>query len=471
VSEILFASATRQARLIRRGEISPVELVGAYLERIEALDGEVNSLVTVVGEQAVDQARRAQRALGREGLPPFHGVPITVKDLTETAGIRTTGSTKAYADYIGEVDAASVRRIKEAGFIILGKTNAPELGTLCVTESEVNGVCRNPWDLALTPGGSSGGAAAGLAAGFFPIAHASDGGCSIRIPASFCGLYGLKPARGRVSNGPRLGEALAGLATQGPMTRSVEDAAALLDVLAGYEAGDPYWAPAPARSFALEAGAPPGRLRVAVATTAPNFAPVDPEVAKALWEAAALLESLDHIVEEAAPEWHDEGLTPLLITVWQTLSAYAPDIDPWRMEPINRTLAQSAQATSSLDYVRALVGVQELARKIVTFWEHYDLLLTPTLPSLPVPIGWLFEDEDPWAQFAKMALLVPFVVIANFTGQPAASLPLGWSEQGLPVGVQLIGRPADEATLLRVSAQLEEARPWAGRRPPGLADH
>lgn len=465
MSEIAFASATRQAQLIARGEISPVELMTDYLDRIQRFDPELNSFVTVIGEQALDDARRAQRSLGRDDLPPFHGVPISIKDLTETAGIRTTASTKAFADKIGEVDAHSVRKIKDAGFILLGKTNTPELGTLCVTESELNGVCRNPWDPARTPGGSSGGAAAAVAAGLCPVAHASDGGGSIRIPAACCGLIGLKPARGRISNGPRAGEALAGFGIQGPITRTVEDAAALLDVLEGYELGDPYWAPAPPRPFVREVGAPPGRLRVAVTATSPNFAPVDPAIVGATGDAAALLDSLGHIVEEAAPDWVDADITPAFVAVFQTLSAYA-DIDPQDMEPMNRALAESAATTSSLDYVRALSALQKKARAIIDFWASYDLVLTPSLALPPVPIGWLFEDEDPWAQFAKMALFVPFSPIANLTGQPAVSLPLCWGEDGLPIGMQLTGPPAGEAMLLRVAAQLEEARPWADRRPP-----
>ena len=442
-----------------------MELVTEYLDRIARLDPELNSFVTVAGDRALEDAHRAQRLLGRDGLPPFHGVPIPIKDLTETAGIRTTASTKTFADKVGEVDAHSVRKLKEAGFILLGKTNTPELGTLCVTESELNGACRNPWDPGRTPGGSSGGAAAAVAAGLCPVAHASDGGGSIRIPASCCGLVGLKPARGRISNGPLAGDTLAGFGVQGPITRTVEDAAALLDVLEGYELGDPHWAPPPKRPFAREVGAPPGRLRIAVTTVTPNFAPVDPVIEKETGDAAALLESLGHIVEEAAPDWVDADISAAFVAVFQTLSAYA-DIDPQDMEPVNRALAESAAATSSLDYVRAVSALQKRARAIVDFWGSHDLVLTPSLALPPVPIGWLFEDDDPWAQFAKMALFIPFSPIANLTGQPAVSLPLCWGQDGLPIGMQLTGPPAGEALLLRVAAQLEEARPWAHRRPP-----
>jgi amidase len=258
---------------------------------------------------------------------------------------------------------------------------------------------------------------------------------------------------------------MAGFGVQGPLARTVEDAAALLDVLEGYEPGDPHWAPPPPRPFRREVGAPPGRLRIAVTVASPNYAPVDPEIVSATYDAAALLESLGHIVEEAAPEWVDPELTPAFVIVWQTLSAYA-DVVPEDMEPINRALAESAALTSSLDYVRALAELQRKARAIVRFWCEYDLVLTPSLALPPVPVGWLFEEPDPWAQFAKMALFIPFSPIANLTGQPAVSLPLAWSEEGLPIGIQLTGPPAGEAMLLRVAAQLEEARPWADRRPP-----
>ena len=460
--DTLYASATRQAQLIRRGKISPVELVTEYLERIEHVDQDINSFVTVTADRALEDARRAQRLLGDEHPPPFAGVPITIKDLTEVEGVRMTASAKQFADKVGQQDAASVRKIKEAGFVILGKTNTPELGTLCVTESELNGACRNPWDTRLTPGGSSGGAAAGVAAGLSPVAHGSDGGGSIRIPASCCGLYGLKPSRGRVSNAPGSGDPAA-LGVQGPLARTVEDAAALLDVMAGYELGDPHWAPPPERPFVREVGAPPGRLRIAVTTEAPNFAPVADEVVAATTAAAQLLEELGHIVEEAAPQWMDPEITPLFVKLWQARSL--DHLDPGRMEPINRALSEGGAQVTSIEYAGALSRLQAKARTIVAFWHDFDLLLTPSLALPPVPVGWLFDRDDPWEQFAKMAFFIPFSPLINLTGQPACSLPLSWTSEDVPIGVQLVGRPAGEALLLRVSAQLEEARPWAHRRP------
>jgi len=441
---------------VRRGEVSPVELVETYLDRIERLDPELNAYVTVCGEEAL--------AAAAGDLPdgPFRGVPLPIKDLSETAGIRTTFSSRAFADYVPDFDVAVVRRLKEAGLIVLGKTNTPELGITAVTESELNGAARNPWDTARTPGGSSGGAAAAVAAGLAPAAHGSDGGGSIRIPASCCGVFGIKPARGRVSPAPYGG--LEGLSTSGPLTRTVLDAAALLDVMAGYETGDPYWAPPPRRPFAEEVGADPGKLRIAVTTSSPIDAPVDPTCTTAAEDAAGLLADLGHSVEEATPDWGSERLFQLFMRVWQVGPAlYGQDLSLF--EPMNRVLAESAERTTAVEHVQATVELRGLARRIVAFWDDYDLLLTPTLAQPPVPIGAL-DDDDPWVQFRNAGRFTPFTQVANITGQPAVSVPLFWSDDGLPIGVQLVGRAADEATLLRVSAQLEQARPWRDRRPP-----
>jgi amidase len=466
MTELAFESATELARLIRDRRVSPVEVTNAYLERIDKLDDTLNAFVTVAGDEALESARRAEQAtMSSDGLPPFHGVPLPIKDLAETAGIRTTFSTKALADYVPDRDTHSVRKLRNAGFILIGKTNTPEFGTLPMTESELNGVCRNPWDPDCTPGGSSGGAAAAVAAGLAPIAHGSDGGGSIRIPSSCCGLFGIKPTRGRVSLGPRVGEGIAGLSTDGPVARSVQDAAAFLDVLEGYETGDPYWAPPPERPFADEVGESPGRLRIAVTTQCQTGAPVDDGCSAAVKDVAGLLASLGHDVDEANPGWFDDDSTSMWVKVWQSLTSFYP-IDEDEMEPLNRAFRQAADKTSSTDYVRAVTGMHALARRVVAFWDDYDLVLSPTLNLPPVPVGWVFEEEDPWAQFIRLGLWVGFTAVINVTGQPAVSLPLYWSDEGLPIGVQLVGRPADESTLIRVSAQLEEARPWADRRPP-----
>jgi len=456
VDGLAFLTATEQAALVRSGEVSPVELVETYLERIERLDPELNAYVTVCADEAL------AAAAGELPDGPFRGVPLPIKDLNETAGIRTTFSSRAFADYVPDFDVAVVRRLKEAGFILLGKTNTPELGITAVTESELNGPCRNPWDTSRTPGGSSGGAAAAVAAGLAPAAHGSDGGGSIRIPASCCGLFGIKPARGRVSPAPYGG--LEGFSTSGPLTRSVADAAALLDVMAGYETGDPYWAPPPERPFADEVGVDPGPLRIALTKSPPIEAPVDPACAAAAEDAAALLVDLGHSVEEATPPWRGDRLFPLFMRVWQVGPALHGK-DPALFEPMNRVLIESAEKTTAVEHVLATAELRAVARRIVAFFDDYDLLLTPTLAQPPVPIGAL-DDEDPWEAFRNAGRFTPFTQVANITGQPAVSVPLSWNDDGLPVGVQLVGRPADEATLFRVSAQLEQARPWRELRPP-----
>lgn len=400
---------------------------------------------------------------------PFHGVPIAIKDLNDVAGMPTTYSCKAYAQNVAAHDAAVTRRIRDAGFVVVGKTNAPEFGTIAQTESELNGACLNPWDTSRTPGGSSGGAAAAVAGGLLPIAHGTDGGGSIRIPASCCGLVGIKPSRGRVSPAPFASGSL-GLGTSGPLARSVRDAAALLDVMAGYEPGDQYAAPAPERPYAQEAGRDAGRLRIAVTSTPPSDVPVDPECVIALRSACELLSDLGHDVVEAAPAWQTPEMILAFVRVWQVGPATAGVEDLSLLEPINRALAEQARATPSPEYGAAINQLQLIARRVVPFWNDFDVLVTPTLAMLPVPIGWTWEetDGDPFAAFARQTLFTPFTPLVNVTGQPAASLPLHWSESGLPVGVQLIGRPFDEATLIRLAAQLEQARPWAERFPPVL---
>ena len=456
MSDVLaFLSALEQARLVREGAVSSLELVELYLGRIERLDPALNAYVTVCADEALAAARSP-----RPG--PFSGVPLPIKDLTETAGIRTTHSSRAFADYVPERDVALVRRVREAGFVVLGKTNTPELGTTAVTESVLNGSCRNPWDRERTPGGSSGGAAAAVAAGLAPLAHGSDGGGSIRIPASCCGLFGLKPSRGRISTAP-FGDVY-GLSTSGSLARSVADAAAFLDVVAGPEPGDPYAAPPPERPFVEEVGARPGRLRVALVLEPPHPAPVDAVCVEAARDAAALLAELGHEVDEVAAPWRSDELIDLFAVLWQTIPALYP-ADPALYEPLNRALAGRAAATSSADYVRAFARLQLYGRAFAAFCASVDLVLTPTLAMPPVPVGWVMEPDDPWEQFARAAAFTPFTAAVNVAGLPAMSVPLYWDGDGLPIGAHLIGPAGGEAVLLRVAAQLEEARPWAERRP------
>lgn len=449
MDELAFLSATEQADLVRGGEVTPAELFDLYLGRIERLDPEPNAFVTVCEP-------------GEPADGPFRGVPLPIKDLHETAGIRTTFSSRAYADYVPDFDLAVVRRLKEAGFVVLGKTNTPEFGITAVTESELNGACRNPWNTDHTPGGSSGGAAVAVAAGMAPAAHGSDGGGSVRIPASCCGVYGIKPSRGRVSSAPYGG--LEGFSTSGPLTRTVLDAAALLDVMAGYEPGDPWWAPPPERPFADEVGADPGRLRVGLTFVPPIDAPVAPECVTAATETAALLEELGHEVEEFDPPWTDDRLFPLFMTVWKVLPALNPK-PAEEFEPHTRALIEAAADIGATEYVAATAQLRSLARQIVTGLDAYDVVLTPTLAQPPPKIGEIWV-EDAWESFRRAGQYTAFTQMANVTGLPAVSLPLHWSDEGLPIGSQLTGRAGDEATLIRVSAQLEAVRPWRDRRPP-----
>jgi amidase len=451
-----FLPALEQARLVRERKVSPVELVDEYLARIERLDPVLNAYVTVCAEEALAQARSPVNG-------PFAGVPLPIKDLVETAGIRTTFSCRAFADNVPAEDVELVRRIRAAGFVVLGKTNTPEFGTTAVTESELNGICRNPWETSRTPGGSSGGAAAAVAAGLAPLAQASDGGGSIRIPASCCGLFGLKPTRGRTSSAP-YGDSF-GLSVQGPLARTVADAAAYLDATAGPEPGDPYVAPPPERPFLYEVGAPPGRLRVALVLEPPTQGRVDPACAAAARDAAALLAELGHDIEEVSIPWQSGDLAELFAIVWQTIPTLYAVPDRSQLEPLNAEFAARANATSSADYVRAYVQLQRYGRRVAAFVAGYDLVLTPTLALPPVPVGWVREPEDAWEQYARAIEFTPFTPPVNVAGLPAASAPFSWTDDDLPIGVQLIASSGGEPVLLRVAAQIEEARPWVERRP------
>ncbi len=445
------------AARVRAGEVSPVEVVADAIARCENANPRLNFLVTDCFEQAL--------AAAREPMPdrPFSGVPILVKDLTETAALRTTFSSRAFADYVPRQDAAVVRRMKEAGFVVIGKSNTPEFGITAVTESDLNGACRNPWNLERTPGGSSGGAAAAVAAGVLPLAHGSDGGGSLRIPASCCGLFALKPSRGRVSPAP-LGSGSLELSQSGALAHTVRDAAAFLDAVSGYEPGDAHWPPPPERPFLEECGREPGRLRIALTVEPPIAFDVELEVADVARAAADALSVLGHDVVDATPPWRGEELLDLFGFLWQLTPALYPLRDPSLLMPLNRYLLERAHATSSVDHARAVAALQRIARRVVAFWEEVDVVLTPALAKLPVPIGWIFESDDPREQFRRGGEFTPFTPLVNVTGQPAAAIPFAVVD-GLPVGVQLIGPPAGEAVLLRLAAQLEAAHLF-GRRSP-----
>jgi amidase len=467
MSDLEYTSATEQARLVRTKEVSPVELVEMYLRRIESIDPQLGSFVTVTPELALAEAEEAAAAVSSGGdLPPFHGVPIGIKDLMETKGVKTTFSCRALAEYVPDEDDNVVKKIKDAGFISLGKTNTSEFGSIPVTESDLNGACRNPWNTDRTAGGSSGGAAAAVAAGLLPVAHAADGGGSVRIPSSCCHLFGMKPSRGRISSGPRLHEHWHGFSTSGAIGRSVADVAGLLDAMQGYVLGDPYWAPPPERPYTEEVGRSPGRLKIAFTSTNPNEIPPSPEALAALEDAAGLFESLGHHIEERTPEWVDQSLAPSFIQLIATGTAIADFLPHDQLEPLNRYLMEQAAEISSVQHMHALVAAHAWARRFLGLWETYDVLLTPGLALPPVEIGWVRGVEDPFMQLVQSGMFMPYTPAANITGQPAASVPLWRDDTGLPLGVQLIGAPGREDVLFRLAAQLEEERPWAEDRAP-----
>jgi amidase len=425
-------------------------------------------VVRPLHESALADAAAADQALARgQAVGPLHGVPVTIKVNVDVAGQPTDNGVVAFKDLMATRDNPVVAGLRRAGGIVIGRTNTPGFSMRWFTDNALHGATRNPWDAGRTPGGSSGGAAAALAAGLCPVAHGSDGGGSIRAPASCCGLVGLKPSRGRVSPAP-FGAGSLGLGTSGPIARTVRDAAALLDVMAGYEPGDGYVAPAPERPFLAEADVEPGRLRIAVTADPPSPVPVDPSCTAAVVAAAGLLEELGHDVFEQMPPWQTDEMIVHFIRVWQVGPATSGVDDLSQLEPINRMLAESARTTPSPQHASSIMELQQIARRTVAFWNGVDVVVTPTLALQPVPIGWTWQgtDGDPHRAFAAQTLFTPFTPLVNVTGQPAMSLPLTWSDAGLPIGVQLIGRPFAEATLIRLASQLEQARPWRDRRPP-----
>jgi len=463
--DLAFTPATELAEMVRLKKVSPVEIVDTYAARIDELNPQLNAYLTVTIDRAREQAKAAEQAINGERLAPFFGVPISIKDLNETKGVRTTHGSAAFHNRVPDFDDDSVARIKKAGFIMLGKTNTPEFGTTPWTEPIAYGPARNPWDTERTPGGSSGGAAAALAAGMCPISQGSDGGGSIRIPASCCGLFGIKPSRGRVSHSPG---PQSFLSQTGPIARTVADAATLLDVLAGYTTGDAWYAPPPERPFAEEVGRPPGRLKIAFTWNAEMLqTAVAPGNAQAVRDAAKLLEELGHdVVEAAPPPWPDE-ITEAFLISWCVGTASQDPMPPFEsIEPLNRALIEEARKFSAPDYALAQQAIQKGSRALVSFFDNYDVLVTPTVAIPPPRIGEYHDPDEPLMEFIAAGNFVPFTPPWNATGQPAVSIPLHWDEHGLPVGVQIVGRPADEATLIRLSAQLEAAKPWADRRPP-----
>jgi amidase len=388
-------------------------------------------------------------------------VPISIKDLNDTAGIRTTHGTATWHDRVPDRDDEVVRRIRQAGFIIVGKTNTPEFGSRSTTESPGYPTARNPWDPTRTPGGSPGGAGAAVAAGMGSVAQGSDGGGSIRIPSAWCGVFGIKPSRGRVScaPGPQSWNA-----TSGPIARTVRDAAALLDVMHGYAAGDAWWLAPPERPYLDEVGEPTGRLRIAWTTDHPD---PDFEVQRA-WRAgvertAALLAEAGHEMVEAAPPRLDLASLAIIPASATAARPDLPAVDT--LDTPNRTLLAMIETASSMELATAERILQEETRRAVAFFDDHDALLTPTLASGPPPLGTKVMGDEDWDGMFELLRIVAFTPTWNFTGQPAVAVPAGFDEDGLPVSVQLVGRPADETTLVRLAAQLETAMPWRDARP------
>ena len=473
LSELMFRPATELAGLVRSGEVSARDLVQASLDRIEEHNPKVNAFVDV----DADGALAAADAVGPDDPRPFAGVPIAIKNNRAVSGMRLTFGCSLMGGFVPDYDHNVTRRLKDAGFIVVGTTTLPEYGVLPVSEARFLGPTRNPWDLERTPGGSSGGAAAAVASGMVPIAHGNDGGGSVRIPAACCGLVGLKVQRGRISLAPELGENF--FTHDSVLTRTVAETAQVLDILAGYEPGDTTWAPEPQIPFADAAAQRPGRLRIAATATPPlPDAEVDPISLQGMSEAADLLRSLGHEVEEVEPPWRNQEIADLFgvtfgayISLSIAYSGMVAGREPTEedMEPMSWAIYSMARGINSVDLLGALTQVQAVGRMLTTFLAPYDALLTPALAERPLPIGTLDTGgPDPMAAFTRSGYFTPFTAQFNVTGQPAISVPLYHGSDGLPLAVQLVGRPAQEGALLALAAQLEEAQPWADRRPAGF---
>jgi amidase len=467
VAELHDLTALEQGELLHRCEVSAGELAEHYLDRIARLD-DVGAFVTVAEERISTCAR--ELAVKPVGASPLWGVPTAIKDLNLTRGVRTTFGSAAFADFVPDISDNVTLSIEAAGMISLGKTNTPEFGSPCYTEPDVAPPAVTPWDRTRIAGGSSGGAAAAVAAGLVPVAQGSDGGGSIRIPASCCGLVGLKPTRGRISPSPMYGDA-AGLATAGPIARSVRDAAAFLDVLAGRRTGDPFWAPEEPLPFLDACERPPGRLRIA-RFIEPLIAPtsVDPECVAAWENASSLLESLGHEIVDIPRPLPVEAVA-VFETVWAVGTAMAvvnltPD-QRSQIRPLTRWLTERGEAFSGPEFGLAIAELRRYAAMALEALAPYDAVLTPTLATPPPLVGAIRDDADPAADFQAQKEFTPWTSAWNVTGMPAISLPLHWTPSGLPVGVMLAARPAEESLLLSLSAQIEDAALWDHRLPPG----
>jgi amidase len=465
-----FTPATELAEAVRRREVSPVELAELYLGRIDKLDPELNAFCFRDDDRVLGWAREAEAAAARgtgEDLPPFHGVPLPIKDLNRVEGWPTTYGSRGASTAANTATDFVVQRFIDAGFIPLGMTNAPEFGTVSFTESEAHGVTRNPWDPEHTPGGSSGGAGAAVASGMAPIAHASDGGGSIRIPASCNGLVGLKPSRNRVPNGVN---ELEGFATSGAVTRTVAETAAVLDVIGRPDPLGWYNAPPPSRPWSEAAREEPGRLRIGITTTPPVEVPMDESCVEAVRRTADALAGLGHDVDEVELSLPDaDAFVEAFGIVWNVGSAGVPLEDWDAIEPLNAALRRAGRSTDSISYVEAVMQTQLLGRPLMANFVEggLDVLVTPTMAVEPPPCGsvWQGCDVEPMLGLMNCFPMAVFTSVWNVTGLPALSLPLHQAPSGLPVGVQLVAGPWREDLLLQLGTTLEQAMPWKDRRP------
>ena len=458
------------AALIAKREISALELLNAVRSRLEAANPKLNATAQVFFDKAEAQIKQGLAA------GPFKGVPFVLKDLgQQLAGTITTYGSRVFKDNTPDFDSTLVTRYKQAGLVIFAKTTSPEFGLTTTTESVLFGKTRNPWNLERTSGGSSGGSSALVASRVVPMAHGSDGGGSIRIPASCCGLFGLKPTRGRVPVGPTQFEGWNGCSHHHALTISVRDSAALLDATGGAEPGSPYFSPPPSRPFIKEVGADPGKLRIALAIATPAGTPLDPECSKAATDAAKLCESLGHRVEEAQPPIEDGWMRNAFLTVLRVSLARTLDdaarplgrpVTEKDVEAVTWLMAQAGRSVNVIAYSRAIATMHQVGLAMARFQEKYDVILSPTLARPPVPLGVLSLSPADVAQYTKdVTEFGPYTAIYNVTGQPSMSVPLHWSADGLPIGVMFSARFGDDAMLFRLAAQLEKAKPWAGRRP------
>jgi amidase len=470
MTDITWLDGTAQADLVRRGEVSPVELVDAAISRIERLNPQLDAVIRTRFELA------RKEAAGDLPDGPFRGVPILLKDIgCMVAGEPTAFGIGPLRDVAWPVTSYLARMFQAAGFIAVGRTNVPEFGTTVTTEAMSFPAARNPWNPGHSTGGSSGGSAAAVASGMVPVAHANDGGGSIRIPASECGLVGLKPTRGRVSQGPLTAEAWAGGTIDGSLTRTVRDAAGVLDAISERMPGEPYYAPPLPRPLAQEVGADRGRLRIGVVdhVSDQRFAD-DPQCRAAVAAAALLLESLGHHVAQSWPDAMFEHeltghFTAIIAADTETTfrafeAALGRPIGDAEIEPRNAAYRRAGRALGSVEYLQARQWIGQWARRMARWWDDFDLLLTPTLGARPPELGW-FTAAGPEAEGRRIASFIPYTAQFNMTGQPAVSLPLHWTPDDLPVGVQLVAAYGREDVLIRVASQLEQAAPWADRLP------